>query len=97
MLVPWAKQGVLMLNTVLTVRHQEPNSHAKKGWEKFTQKIIDIVAKKRTKGVVFLVWGTPAKARVTAVDKSRHRILESVHPSPLSASRGFVSVVFADF
>jgi len=60
-----------------------------KGWEKFTQKVIDIVAAKRTKGVVFLAWGTPAGKRVSKVDKVKHCVLMSVHPSPLSASRGF--------
>lgn len=91
LLTPWARQGILLLNTVLTVRAHEANSHAQKGWEKFTQKVIDVVAKQRTKGVVFLVWGTPAKTRVRSVDRKKHCVLESVHPSPLSASRGFVS------
>lgn len=80
-----------MLNTCLTVRAHEANSHANKGWEKFTQKVIDVVAKVRTRGVVFLAWGTPAGKRVARIDKNRHFILQSVHPSPLSAARGFVS------
>ena len=80
-----------MLNTCLTVRAHEANSHANKGWEKFTQKVIDTVAKVRTRGVVFLAWGTPAGKRVARIDKNRHCILQSVHPSPLSAARGFVS------
>ena len=91
LLTPWAERGVLMLNTCLTVRAHEANSHAKHGWEQFTQKVIDTVAKKRTKGVVFLAWGVPAAKRVTKLDKARHCILQSVHPSPLSAPKGFVS------
>ena len=91
LLTPWADRGVLLLNTCLTVRSGEANSHANKGWEKFTQKVIDIVARKRTQGVVFLAWGKPAASRVTKVDKIRHHILRSVHPSPLSANGGFVS------
>ncbi|KAK0728991.1 uracil-DNA glycosylase-like protein [Apiosordaria backusii] len=89
LLTPWAKRGVLMLNTCLTVRAHEANSHSNRGWEKFTQKCIDLVATKRTKGVVFLAWGTPAGKRVLKVDPKRHLVLKSVHPSPLSASRGF--------
>ena len=83
---------MLLLNTCLTVRRSQANSHAQKGWEKLTQKVIDVVNKKRTKGVVFLAWGTPAKKRVEAVNKEVHCILQSVHPSPLSAERGFVSL-----
>lgn len=89
LLTPWADSGVLLLNTCLTVRAHEANSHANRGWEKFTQKCIDIVAKVRTKGVVFLAWGTPAGKRVAKVNRQRHLVLQSVHPSPLSASRGF--------
>lgn len=80
---------MLLLNTCLTVRAHEANSHSNHGWEKFTQKVIDLVAQKRTRGVVFLAWGTPAGKRVVKVDKQRHCVLQSVHPSPLSASRGF--------
>ncbi|KAH6656956.1 uracil-DNA glycosylase-like protein [Truncatella angustata] len=89
LLTPWADRGVLLLNTCLTVRAHEPNSHANRGWEKFTQRVIDLVAQKRTRGVVFMAWGTPAGKRVVKVDKKRHLVLTSVHPSPLSASRGF--------
>lgn len=91
LLTPWADRGVLLLNTCLTVRAHEANSHADHGWEKFTQKVIDIVAKKRTNGVVFLAWGTPAAKRVAKVDRVKHCVLQSVHPSPFSAPRGFVS------
>lgn len=89
LLTPWAERGVLMLNTVLTVRAHNANSHANRGWEKFTQKVIDTVAQKRTKGVVFMAWGAPAAKRVQKLDKQRHLILNSAHPSPLSAHRGF--------
>ena len=91
LLTPWADRGVLLLNTCLTVRAHEANSHANQGWEKFTQKVIDIVARKRTNGVVFLAWGSPAAKRVAKLDRVRHCVLQSVHPSPLSASKGFVS------
>ncbi len=89
LLTPWAEQGVLLLNTCLTVRAHEANSHANHGWEAFTQKVIDTVAKVRSKGVVFLAWGNPAQKRVAKVNKTKHLVLQSVHPSPLSASRGF--------
>ena len=89
LLTPWADHGVLLLNTCLTVRAHEANSHAGKGWEKFTQKVIDTVAKKRTRGVVFLAWGTPAQKRCTGINGSKHLVLKSVHPSPLSAAKGF--------
>ncbi|KAI1366015.1 uracil-DNA glycosylase-like protein [Xylaria arbuscula] len=89
LLTPWAERGVLMLNTCLTVRAHEANSHQKRGWEAFTQKVIDLVSQKRTRGVVFLAWGKPAGDRVAKVDAKKHLVLKSVHPSPLSASRGF--------
>jgi len=89
LLTPWADRGVLLLNTCLTVRATEANSHANWGWEGFTQKVIDLVAKKRTNGVVFLAWGSPAGKRVVKVDRKRHLVLQSVHPSPLSAARGW--------
>jgi uracil-DNA glycosylase len=89
LLTPWADRGILLLNTCLTVRAHEANSHAKRGWERFTQKVIDTVNKKRP-GVVFLAWGKPAQERCKGMDK-KHLVLQSVHPSPLSASRGFVS------
>ncbi len=89
LLTPWAERGVLMLNTCLTVRAHEANSHSNRGWERFTQKVIDLVAARRTLGVVFMAWGTPAGKRVLKVDGGRHLVLKSVHPSPLSAARGF--------
>ncbi|ORY54824.1 uracil-DNA glycosylase-like protein [Pseudomassariella vexata] len=89
LLTPWADRGVLMLNTCLTVRAHEANSHSNRGWEKFTQRVIDLVASKRTRGVVFMAWGTPAGKRVIKVDSKRHLVLKAVHPSPLSAARGF--------
>lgn len=89
LLTPWADRGVLMLNTCLTVRAHEANSHSNRGWERLTQRVIDLVAQRRARGVVFLAWGTPAGKRVQRVDRQRHLVLQSVHPSPLSASRGF--------
>ncbi|KAK3046469.1 uracil DNA glycosylase [Extremus antarcticus] len=89
LLTPWADRGVLMLNTCLTVRAHEANSHAGKGWEAFTQRVIDVVAEKRRNGVVFLAWGTPAQKRCVKINGSKHLVLKSVHPSPLSAARGF--------
>ncbi|KAH8734923.1 uracil-DNA glycosylase-like protein [Ilyonectria robusta] len=89
LLTPWADRGVLMINTCLTVRAHEANSHSNRGWERFTQKVIDLAAQKRTRGVVYMAWGTPAGKRVQKIDRSRHLVLQSVHPSPLSASRGF--------
>ncbi|KAL1305983.1 hypothetical protein AAFC00_004118 [Neodothiora populina] len=90
LLTPWADNGVLLLNTCLTVRAHMANSHANKGWERFTQKVIDTVAAKRTRGVVFLAWGTPAQKRTAGINGSKHLVLKSVHPSPLSAHRGFL-------
>lgn len=89
LLTPWAEQGVLLLNTCLTVRAHEANSHAKQGWEQFTQKVIDLVAKVRSRGVVFLAWGSPAQKRCAGISGGRHLVLKSVHPSPLSAERGW--------
>ena len=83
----WAKQGVLLLNAVLTVDTHKANSHQNKGWEKFTDAAIKAVNDKH-KDVVFLLWGKPAQKKAAFVDKNKHKILESVHPSPLSASRG---------
>jgi uracil-DNA glycosylase len=88
LLTPWADRGVLLLNACLTVRAHEANSHSNNGWEKFTQRVIDVVAA-RSRGVVFLAWGLPAGKRVAKVDRKRHCVLTGVHPSPLSAHRGF--------
>ncbi|RPB13284.1 uracil-DNA glycosylase [Morchella conica CCBAS932] len=89
LLTPWAYQGVLMLNACLTVRASDANSHSNKGWEPLTQKAIDIIAQRRSQGVVFMAWGAHAAKRVLKIDKEKHLVLNSVHPSPLSASRGF--------
>lgn len=91
LLTPWAEQGVLMINTCLTVRAHQANSHSNKGWERFTQRAIDLVARVRGNGVVFLAWGNPAANRVSKVDRQKHCVLLSKHPSPLSAHGGFVS------
>lgn len=90
LLTPWADRGVLLLNTCLTVRAHEANSHAGKGWERLTQKVIDTVVAKRTKGVVFLAWGSPAQKRCAKITGPKHLVLKSVHPSPLSAHKGFM-------
>lgn len=84
----WADQGVLLLNTVLTVRASEANSHRNKGWENFTNKIIELVNSK-TEPVVFILWGKNAQEKQALITNPIHHIIKSVHPSPLSASRGF--------
>lgn len=88
-LMKWAEQGVLLLNTVLTVRSGEANSHQNKGWEIFTDEIISQLNARRD-GVVFLLWGNNAKKKKELITNPQHYILETVHPSPLSASRGFM-------
>ncbi len=85
----WAEQGVLMLNTVLTVESGKSNSHAKHGWEDFTAAIINALNVRR-KGLFFLLWGAPAQARGKGIDRGLHHVLEAPHPSPLSAHRGFM-------
>jgi uracil-DNA glycosylase len=87
-LTAWAAQGVLMLNTVLTVRSGEANSHRKKGWEKFTDAVIRKVNDK-TSRVVFVLWGKPAQKKLSLIDEDRHVVVQSAHPSPLSARTGF--------
>ncbi len=87
-LVDWAKQGVLLLNTSLTVREGEANSHSKIGWEIFTDNIIKKL-NEREEPVIFILWGNNAKKKKSYISNRRHFILESVHPSPLSANRGF--------
>ncbi len=84
----WAKQGVLMLNNVLTVREGQPQSHKDKGWEKFTDRIISELNNKQTP-VVFLLWGKPAEKKAQIITNPIHKKLITVHPSPLSAYRGF--------
>jgi len=87
-LVPWADQGVLLLNTVLTVRAHEANSHKGRGWERFTDAIIGKVSDKPDP-VVFILWGAPAQKKKKLIDTGRHVVIESAHPSPLSARNGF--------
>lgn len=87
-LVEWAKQGVLLLNTVLTVEQGRAHSHANIGWEQFTDKVIAQLNQHR-ENVVFLLWGSHAQRKGQFIDRSRHKVLTSVHPSPLSAHRGF--------
>ncbi|CAM4305010.1 uracil-DNA glycosylase [Lacicoccus alkaliphilus] len=84
----WADQGVLLLNTVLTVDAHKANSHRGLGWEKFTDSIIGIVSEE-LENVVFILWGKPAQKKEALIDGSKHLIIKSVHPSPLSAYRGF--------
>ena len=83
----WARQGVLLLNTVLTVRKGEANSHRKQGWEQFTDRVIETLSQ-RVDPIVFLLWGKPAQTK-TSLIADRHVILDAPHPSPLSAYRGF--------
>jgi len=84
----WAKQGVLLLNATLTVRAHEAGSHQHQGWETFTDAVIKTLSQKQS-GIVFLLWGNYAQAKEQLIDTSKHFILKTVHPSPLSASRGF--------
>lgn len=93
-LMPWAKQGVLMLNTVLTVRSGEANSHQKKGWEEFTDAVLATV-NARNKPAVFVLWGKSAQKKQALVDESRHRVVAGAHPSPLSAKLWFGSRPFS--
>ena len=87
-LTGWAEQGVLLLNTVLTVRKGQANSHKNKGWESFTDGIIKKISDKKEK-VVFLLWGSNARSKKVLIDTKKHLVLETVHPSPLSAYNGF--------
>ncbi len=84
----WAEQGVLLLNSVLTVQEGEANSHKNRGWEKFTDKIIERLAKNKT-GIVYILWGAKAQEKAYSVDESTNLIIRSPHPSPLSSYRGF--------
>jgi uracil-DNA glycosylase len=87
-LMPWADQGVLLLNAVLTVRAHAPNSHKNRGWETFTDAVIRKVSEKRSP-VVFVLWGTYARKKRALIDSARHAVVLSAHPSPLSARSGF--------
>jgi len=85
----WADQGVLMLNTSLTVEQGMAGSHAKMGWQRLTDKIIEVVSE-RCSNVVFMLWGAHAQSKAKLIDPTKHLLLKSVHPSPLAAHRGFV-------
>ena len=87
-LVPWAKSGVLLLNTALTVRAHQANSHRGKGWEQLTDRVIELL-NEREKPIVFILWGSNAKSKVPLITGKHHLIITSVHPSPLSAYLGF--------
>lgn len=86
-LTRWAEQGVLLLNSILTVRQGMPQSHQNKGWEKFTDAVIQTISD-RTDGTVFMLWGGYAKKKGKSIDRSKHLVLESGHPSPMSANQG---------
>lgn len=86
-LTPWVQQGVLLLNATLTVRAGQAGSHQKKGWEPFTDAVIDKLSA-QTKGLVFMLWGNYAKQKGKHIDRNKHLVLEAGHPSPLSANRG---------
>ncbi len=88
-LTDWTKQGIMLLNTVLTVRESEPNSHKKLGWTVFTDKIIEKL-NERKEPVIFILWGNNALEKLPLITNPHHFVLSSVHPSPLSASRGFL-------
>lgn len=88
-LIPWAEQGVLLLNAVLTVRAHQANSHQGKGWEQFTDAVLHAV-NARSSRVVFLLWGSYAQRKAEWIDLGRHVVYKAPHPSPLSASRGFL-------
>ena len=87
-LTRWAKQGILLLNTVLTVRLGLSNSHQGKGWETFTDEVIRLISSEK-EHVVFLLWGSSARKKAVLIDSTKHLILESAHPSPMSVERGF--------
>ena len=87
-LVHWATQGVLLLNATLTVRANQAGSHQKKGWELFTDAVIQKISDAK-EGIVFILWGSYAQAKGSVIDQSRHIVLKSAHPSPLSAHNGF--------
>ena len=84
----WAKQGVLLLNTILTVEASKPSSHSNKGWELFTDKILHSLSSLK-ENLVFILWGKKAQEKISLIDESKHKILKSPHPSPYSANNGF--------
>lgn len=84
----WAEQGVLLLNTILTVRIHEPMSHENIGWNIFTNHVLEKISQEKT-GIVFLLWGRPAQRKSILIDEEKHHVLITTHPSPLSASKGF--------
>lgn len=88
-LLPWARRGVLLLNAVLTVEEGRAGAHQGKGWEGFTDHVVDVLNRER-EGLVFLLWGSYAQAKGKVIDPRRHRVLKAPHPSPLSAHRGFI-------
>jgi len=87
-LTRWATQGVFLLNATLTVRAHQAGSHQNRGWELFTDAVIQQLSQKR-EGLIFLLWGNSARSKATLIDNTKHYILETVHPSPLSAHGGF--------
>ena len=87
-LISWSLQGVLLLNSVLTVEHGKPGSHEEKGWEKFTDKILQEIALKK-RNIVFILWGKKAQKKIGIIENSCHLIIKSAHPSPFSADKGF--------
>ena len=88
-LLPWAQRGVLLLNAVLSVEQGQPGSHQGRGWEGFTDHVVDVLNRQR-QGLVFLLWGSYAQKKGAKIDTSRNRVLKAPHPSPLSAHRGFL-------
>lgn len=88
-LLPWARQGVLLLNAVLTVEEGRAGAHQGRGWEGFTDHVVEVLNRER-EGLVFMLWGAYAQRKGTAIDTRRHRVLKAPHPSPLSAHRGFL-------
>ena len=87
-LINWSKQGVLLLNSILTVRKSQPGSHRMRGWEIFTDRVIELISTKKN-NIVFILWGAYAINKGNIIDKKKHLVLESPHPSPFSAHKGF--------
>lgn len=88
-LTPWAKQGVLLLNSVLTVKKDKPASHRNMGWERYTDSLIEEISLKK-KNLVFILWGKYAQQKISLIDQSKHMVIQSPHPSPFSARKGFL-------